>query len=489
MKYALLFIVCLVVPATGKAQNWQCLQPGVKAYYSNGSYLRGIRIDSVRAGANGSTLFYPFRSPRGSYRTSFPQLDTNSGSWVGKTVEALSNGRTLFYNYWNDTLIIDTKADVGSSWTLYSDTTRTVYEATVASKDTMTILGALDSVKRITIQAKQSGINVADSINRLHLLLSKAHGLEQAFDLFMFPYHRPDSPGVQSVDYLTDYSGGTVVNQGYVFSRIAFTNPTSEALYDYQPGDMYQWTTAFSPPLSKEEVTDSIVGRMLVAGQLSISSREKSTVLSGIGGPGPTYTTTYGNRVDFHSLGAKLIVDTTKMPEEWPMQFFYYYSERDTNYGITSAALQTSYSFIDQRGRVNNFEPCGETIRYKVGLGEVYKAVCTDPSGTGWIRQLQWYRKGSRTYGVHGSLSINESHTTTDFRIAPNPANNSLNVSLPVGRSFKLDVYDATGRSIYHINQSGGKQIVDTESWPEGMYVIYLTTDSGRLVKKLLVEH
>ncbi len=143
----LLFILILFTSCYCNAQNYQCLQAGVKHYFINGNgYLRGIRIDSVRTFGD-TTIYYPFHTPR----LTSGIIDPNGGSWLGKRVLQLSDGTFVFDSYWNDSVIIKTKANVGDSWIFYRDSSHLYYKATVIANDTMTILSSLDSVKTIMI--------------------------------------------------------------------------------------------------------------------------------------------------------------------------------------------------------------------------------------------------------------------------------------------------------------------------------------------------
>lgn len=61
----LLILLCTML--TTVAQNYQCVQPGSKQYFTNSThYLRGIRIDSTKT-IGGVQYLYPFKSPRGKY--------------------------------------------------------------------------------------------------------------------------------------------------------------------------------------------------------------------------------------------------------------------------------------------------------------------------------------------------------------------------------------------------------------------------------------
>ncbi len=223
MKKAFLFIFLFSAYFTN-AQNYQCLQSGVKHYFINGNgYLRGIRIDSVKTFGS-TTFYYPFHTRRGSYDGTpytMPLLDSNGGSWLGKKVQQLSDGTFIFDSYWNDSVIIKTQANIGDSWILYSDTSNLWYKATLIGIDTMTVLGTVDSIKKILVTAQNpSGIVTSDPLDSFQIFLGKNHGFVQVFDLYTFPYHKPDSVYRVGLDFFLDRSTLTnvFVNQ-YLWTK------------------------------------------------------------------------------------------------------------------------------------------------------------------------------------------------------------------------------------------------------------------------------
>ena len=70
------------------AQNYQCLQSGVKHYFINGNgYLRGIRIDTVKT-VGSDIEYFPYKT----FRNSSLPLDTTNGSWLGGHVIQKTDG-------------------------------------------------------------------------------------------------------------------------------------------------------------------------------------------------------------------------------------------------------------------------------------------------------------------------------------------------------------------------------------------------------------
>src|SRR5437870_5221101 len=119
MKKLVLYFLFLFFSLNTYAQNWQCVQPGVKRYFTNSNhYLRGIRIDSVKV-IGTDTVLYPFHTIRGEYFNWPHTTDSNGGSWIGKIIIEKTEGTTLFSNYRGDTIIIKSLAKLSDTWTFY----------------------------------------------------------------------------------------------------------------------------------------------------------------------------------------------------------------------------------------------------------------------------------------------------------------------------------------------------------------------------------
>ena len=255
MKHLLFFLLFFRIGFCADAQNYQCLQSGVQRYFINGNgYLRSIVIDSTHTSGD-TTIYFPYHTPRGSYDVSGftpTALDPNGGSWLGKKVLQKSDGTFIFDSYWNDSVIIKTRANIGDSWVFYKDTSLLYYKATLVSKDTMTVLSTPDSVETIMINAYMgSAIYTADPLDSFTIILSKNHGFVQVFDLYTFPYHKADSayrPGLDffldrstcDYNYINVESGFSPAANITLFKLVNFINPTEQQLYNWNVGDIIE---------------------------------------------------------------------------------------------------------------------------------------------------------------------------------------------------------------------------------------------------------
>jgi hypothetical protein len=362
MKKLLLFLYILFQFVIGHAQNYQCLQSGVKHYFTNSNgYLRGIRIDSVKT-MGGSVVYYPFHTPRGNYHTSGGPvaLDSNGGSWLGKRVLQLSDGTFIFDSYWNDSVIIKTQAGVGDSWIFYQDTGSVYYRASLISIDTQTKAGVFDTVKTIQINAYNGTALVpSDPVNGLEIILSKNHGFFQVCDLYTFPYHLPNATFPGGLDYYMDrsifgapypipnLSVGWIDQDELRFTLVPFVSPSLSELYDWHVGDVYEYSICpgfieYSTPECYPVyayLLDTINAASMVSG---IASYGYSGLGSSLIGTHYVTSATAGTL----SYGSEKLIDTALMPEEFKDSLIYYYMPNDSTfcdvnilYGIATSNL------------------------------------------------------------------------------------------------------------------------------------------------------
>ena len=475
------------------AQNYQCLQSGVKHYFINGNgYLRGIRIDSVKTYAD-SVVYYPFHTPRGSYNfpPPAPVLDPNGGSWLGKKVLALNDGTFIFDSYWNDSVIIKTQANIGDTWTFYSDTSSLWYKATIIGIDTMTILGTVDSIKKILVTAQNpSGIVTSDPLDSFQIFLSKNNGFVQVFDLYTFPYHKPDSIYRGGLDFYLDRStcAYSIINSTYggsppnaavtLFRLVDFINPNEQQLYNWNVGDIIK---------SDHEEGDPYHGPLIT--QLMDSVTDK--VISGhninftISGSSPSCYSFYPCAVICKAGGYSFsdiifpISDTLQMPEETNNHGNYvFYYPYDTNYCLQSPA----YILVPQR-----YYPWGlgwiiADVTYKLGIGKT-KFHYADGEPTYETDNLLAYNIDGINCGLPDKVN-NISLMPNQLQLYPNPATTSITIT-STEKINQITINNLIGQMLYNHEYNIEKVQVDVASLPNGIYFVKI---NGSEVRKFVKE-
>ncbi|GAB5416014.1 MAG: hypothetical protein Crog4KO_14020 [Crocinitomicaceae bacterium] len=87
-----------------------------------------------------------------------------------------------------------------------------------------------------------------------------------------------------------------------------------------------------------------------------------------------------------------------------------------------------------------------------------------------------------------GFLSLKEEEALLELSMAPNPASNLVEISADVEGVINVQLFDMSGKWI--LSAEGAKQVeLDVSAIEDGAYLVYVTTESGRATKKLLINH
>ncbi len=93
---------------------------------------------------------------------------------------------------------------------------------------------------------------------------------------------------------------------------------------------------------------------------------------------------------------------------------------------------------------------------------------------------------------VNNSTDIQEK-TTKDFTVYPNPANERFSIAFPFSKNEIIDlkIFSATGRLVYQNKYHSSNSLINinTTSWSNGLYIIQIESYSGRVVKKMMINH
>jgi hypothetical protein len=481
------------------AQNYQCLQPGMVHYFINGNgYLRGIRIDSTIT-VGDTTVYYPFHTPRGPYTPpAVTALDSNGGSWLGKRVLQKSDGTFIFDSYWNDSVIIKTQANIGDSWVFYKDTSSLYYKAIVVSQDTMSFLSVTDSVKIIMINAyNSSGIVPSDPLDSFEIILSKNYGFVQVFDLFTFPYHKPDSAYRPGLDFFLDRStctyldvnrfGGHVpTDQITLFKLVDFINPNDQQLHNWNVGDTlegYHSILSYSGGSYRDLIFETVTNK-------TVSAHSTAYTLSGT-----SYTCTNRSGIcAFYSDPCSLIVNAGTyiyydniyqiapplyMPEaNLHFRNYVFYFPDDGSNCIKSPAYVLAYGNI----------PFGLNARgpvYKLGIGTVQLSdfyedcIMTISDGLAYTN-IAGVPCGSRRDLEANNAVMVPAHAD----VYPNPASKILTVSASYPMTT-ISISNVMGQTMLTREYNTEKAEVDVANLPAGVYFVRINgTEVRKFVKK-----
>jgi Secretion system C-terminal sorting domain len=465
--YLLLFIL---FSNLSYGQQYDCFLPNAKQFFTNDAgYLRGIRIDSVSA-AGTDTIYYPFHSVRGNYSSQQQDLDSNGGSWLGKKVIRQADGTYLFDDIWGDTIVIKTQAAVGDNWVLFRDSSSVHFVATItAVADTTIAAGVQDSVKTIVISAyDDNNMPISSSFNGYTILLSKAHGFVQIFDIYTFPY--------QNNGYWPDYYL-SIAGTGY-FRLIDLYNSNFTELYNFSVGDQYEHN-AIIDANNNQTYIDTVVNKTVNSNSISYTThRLTKNEISG----GPNVIVSYSVDTTVRTVYYNYVIDTAKMPEEWNVHHIYYYFPNSTLLCDTGYEYIVSDDFIlNTSGSVsiNTFEPCGLTTKYKTGLGDIENDICIDPIANNITDNLVYSFKNNQPCGNYINLEVATVLNGRSISLYPNPVSNELQIQFSDTRQRYISLCNILGQTISSF-QSDNKHIaIDVSTFTSGIYTVMIKDENG----------
>ena len=522
----------LIFTFSSIAQNYNCFQDEVKNYFINGNgYVRGIRIDSIRTNGN-DTIYYPFHTARisnyiltdsfywGGYR-----VDSSGASWLGKKVIRHIDGTYVFDNMW-DSVIIKAQAHTGDSWFFYKDSTVYSYTATVTSEGIDNVLGSPDSIKTITINADSAGLHFpVDPVNNFKIILSKNHGFVQIFDLYTFPYHRPDTVQHNPSGLLTyiryfDYYLDVVLNNlgtcdlgpcidnlpdtiNSIFKLIPFHCPTKMEIYNFDTGDVFErhFNTVEYPLITDIYTLDSVRSKTIMPFNFNYGGKEHMINITTDISAFPWSFDTACSSMVFGQIGdTSHLVSEYYMPEESVHGYILHYFPHLFPGGLTCDSPAT-YVFITNIAFWYNgiaMLPAIDSDCFSIGFGQTGKTRNYPPAEdrieTTW---LSWYHKDTITCGdylmAYTNTAVNPLQLGNKISISPNPASNLINITAntSLNQITLVTVYDVTGKALFRTNiYLQNTLTINTSSFPDGLYMVIIQ-DNNRIIQKqkIVINH
>ncbi len=483
MKPAVLLLI-LLLSGIARAQDWGPLSaPGVKRYFTNkNQYLRGMRVDSVTVDGS-AEVYHLFRSLRGKIPSY--NLDSNGASWLGNKVRKEEYGRWLFPTWLSDTIVINPGAALGETWRMYDDSGTTAYDVTVTALDTATVLGALDSVKTLTIAAlPASGLPADDSLHGWTIVLSKVHGFVQVPDVWMWPYHRPglafNAEDDMFLSLATDslWPGKAVYDSIHlaVFRLIPYHDPTKAEVFDFDVDNAFAYyyekfvgTGGWIDTIrQKFDYLDSTVYQMA-----HWYWDTKPTA----GGP---VTTGGFKEVTVVHKAQPLLSYAHLMPEEWRNETVVQFYEQDTSHCTTSSCWVTTSKLYSERSvRVDLVYPLVE--RFKAGYGQIERRSYDSDEGPDRFHLYGSFKNGLQCgfIGKGNAFGILSAQYKQEIVLFPNPARATLTVSTPKHTLARIILTDATGRTVLRATPHASRTETSIAHLPPGLYLLTAFDKTG----------
>lgn len=473
MNKTLLFLILVFFSFGSDAQNWQCFKANDLQYFvNNDHYLRAVKIDSVNI--NGAdTIYRLYPTLRHNYYNA-STFDTTGGSWAGGVVTARTNGDYLFKVRKGDTLTVKTLAHTGNTWTMYTDTLNIIFEATVVSEDTMTVLGSVDSIKKISLTAKMgSSILSSNPVNGKQIILSKNHGIIQTIELYTFPYR-----DCGSLNYGTITDGFFAnANKNGISDFHLIKMPTNQDVYNYDIGDVleFRWDDGGGPHYVYN--TDTVIAKTTIGNTIQYTFYGE--VRDNAGSKG--YIISYGTS----TFSADINLIYHDIPEKYDNQLYPVYLETRF-YEDTNSYCVNSPQFIFYINAVAYFH----SYSLKVGVGKVMQSDFRGQAVTS--RYLLYSKiKGIECGKYQFPVTVNHLNQSNLSSLYPNPANEQLIIELnnKAHATYSLALIDLFGKTVLQLNTNQEKETVNTSQLPEGVYVIQIKSNTISNTQKLIIRH
>ena len=485
----IIITLLLIAPILVNAQNFTNICSAGPTFYKkmNTNIVKAYKTTSYALPGGGDTIFYSFPTVRD---TAADCKDTTKGSILGRKIYRESaNYLFYFFNKNNDTVYINAKAVTNDTWRFVKLTSGTFLEAKVTSIAPDSVMGVLDDVMNIELQAKRNdGLPVSSPWNGKILKLSKHYGLSRTFDMTNVPFDTTfyiivgklkPVIGIQDFGWKEVYSfniGDVLHYSGYANSSSGGTSSTWKEIQ-----------TVFAKT-SFGANNDSVIYKF---------DRCRSTISNP--GNNHTYlrdTLTIKYKFNVMAMDSSIL----RLPDQFKRQNVYA-SQYDRfmkayNNRQTKKITEDKYRFINNCFVIPN----GSVLLYRnysEGLGqtEYYR----DDQDTQEFSRLVYFKKGSETYGTpvgtecSPMLDISELIPSAGqtVKIIPNPFNSQAVVTIEgiqITGDLNFILYNSVGREVYRTKVNSANTVLGRNNLTSGLYIYMLSGKNVNAKGKLIIE-
>ena len=485
----IIFTILFLAPILLHAQNYTNICSAGPAFYKkmNTTILKTYKTTSYTVPGSGDTIFYSFPTLRDTVADC---KDTTKGSILGRKIYRQSSSWMFyFFNKNKDTIYIYAKAQLDDKWRFAKLTSGTYLEARVSSIGPDSVMGVIDDVMRIELQARRNdGLAISSPWNGKYLKLSKHYGLSRTFDMNLVPFDTTNYTmvgklkpviGIQDFGWKEVYSfniGDALHYSGYTNSSTGGPNTTWKEIQ-----------TVFSKTTYGANI-DSVIYKF---------DRCRSTITN----PGNNHVYIHDTIVTKYKFNVMLLDSTIlRFPDQFVRQNVYasQYERfmKAYNNRQTKKVTEDKYRFMNSCWII----PTGSVTLYRsysegLGLTEYYR----DDQSTQEFYRLVYFKKGSETWGAAVGtqcspvLDVNEQTlaSTPQVRIIPNPMQNQAQVvveGVNVNDNIAFILYNMVGKEVYRMKVNSNTMMLERNNLPAGLYV-YMLTGKDLMVKgKIMIN-
>jgi hypothetical protein len=503
----LLLLLSLLITFPVFSQNYRTVSVDKEVYYElNPTNYRMIKPDSITVVSNDTIVHHQFNfefreqmvydSTTQNYNSCYISADTG---FLGYKTILQADGMDIYFNNANDSIFVNTKANLNDTWAFYTYPDGNYFEAKVTEHKIATFLGLTDSIKVITIQAKNSlGISIFGNNEDIELIISKNYGIIKGFSFFEFPN--------TDMQYFNSDFIGTINIKGIQHLGVGVNDFTAADVYDFDIGDEFHRVEIayYNSGGQPDYLVSQIYSKMLINNKSY--SVNNDTIFYDV----TLYKVDYDYRVDL--LDTLFWGDTTIFYDISPNHFL---NTKTLNYSIEETFLVVlnfadNYPFyrnqlakkISGGSGINEINGCPVFTSPALGSGitSYYKGLGSESVFNSFIysssEKLVYYKKGNIQYGtpiifdnILNTASIKEN--TFPLKVFPNPTNNRLNFQFTESiDNAEIRIYSTIGQLMLNQNITNTNMQFNVSDWNKGVY-FYGIYKEGKLVKQgqVLIEN
>jgi hypothetical protein len=483
-------LLVVLITSNSLAQSFRPFQYQRPVYY-NFSYNEGIFytqagifVDSFKISGS-DTIFYHSRiidydnSIQGCY------IKAHDTSFVGDHSIRLANSDDKFFNRDGDTIYFNNSSSLNDSWIMLKMDDGNTIMATVQSIAAEFVLGVQDSIRIISLQAKDNlGNNLSNQFNNKIFKIGKSFGLVSGYSLFHFP-----------MDTIA-FSIAGIENPS-----VGLTNIKASEIFDFNVGDEFHhygvnigFPCCYSEHCSKKVVLSKYISGDTLQYEIayeyhsfSLNMFGDSTIYS--------FVVTSTEMYVLNNCGYSFCVGyLDSLPYQANTSYDSYSVLKPGDFFSVSKAKWYESNWVE-----DSPEDCYSQLlatyypekTFAMGLGQVATYEYMDGWGT-FYDSLVYYKKNAVEWGtpiacVSGTNIENTVTVKNKFLLFPNPTNSQLMVSgnfNPSQVQFRLLNYLGEEVHLNQVSNQSGYAVFDVSYLEAGIYLLLIESSSESVIQK-----
>lgn len=474
----LTFFVSLLFTCAVNAQNYSPIVNGNTSLFQSeiDDNLYAMHVDSSKIVA-GKEIFYFLKTV-----TKENNCFNYSSDWNG--VKLFKDGNMYcFFNKEEDTIKLFPRKEIGETWKLYTYEDDSYIEATITTKEKISFLTLIDSVKTISLQLKDAAhAVVASVINGKTIQLSKNYGIISLFPFLDFPSSNP----VYSLAGLSD-------------PEVGLQLLTPRKIYNFNIGDEFHYEESYNNSPNGTEtkrvlkITDKYASANTDTVKYTISDYSETTTHQYI----PTISDTYSHASAVYTqkyiVNDSTIYPVKRINNSNPMgvqlNSYSLRSDPTAPNGKLTQYITTIYITQDEECWREVVDTPYENLNLLQGIGKLSHDL------NWWFsygnEHLVYYNKASETWGTPVTLGNYFKKDNASLRLYPNPLNQGEHVHFETA-NFQVEqvsIYNTTGDKILEFESAAEINTVDVSSLQSGLYMIQMVNSNNEFISsKFLIK-